>query len=396
MMRFQQRSASGVALLMVLTALALITAIVVEITYTSQLSATIVTNHRDGQRAYELARAAIRWSVFRLQLDNMLDQIPAVAQTNYGGRKDDLSEVQWAFPLMYPFATAALAGAPEEGSQPSETAKQASPSPATTEDGSFVTTLADESAKINLNDVGRGGPQGQQQPSGAMEVLENLLLSDRFRIYFKDKDHRTLLWAIEDWIDADSEINHLGGGIEDAEYETENRDHHVKNAPFYSLMEIRELRPMNDKLYRELLPFVTVYPFDARLPRYSTVPVTPMGKININTAPLEVIAALFNRAAMPDQQPRLQCAQQVVKYRKNVVFRTIPDLMTFLQQMCGAAPPGQGEPIISPRVQIILNVRSDTFLAEASGFAGNVGKTIRAVLSRQNPAQPKILHWKVL
>ncbi|HLG20187.1 MAG TPA: type II secretion system minor pseudopilin GspK [Bdellovibrionota bacterium] len=393
MTKLRTRDRRGVALLMVLTAIAIITAVVVEVTYTSQLSATIVTNHRDGQKAVELARAALRWSIFRIQLDNALDQVPAVANTNYGGRKDDLSEVQWAFPISYPFPTAALAaaGSPQEGSAIPTAQNLETP------DGSFVTVLSDESGKINLNDVGRGGPPGQQQPSAAMEILENLLLSDRFRIYFKGKDHRTLLWAIEDWIDSDSEINHLGGGIEDAEYQTVNHDHHVKNGPFYSVMEIRELAPMNDKLYRELLPFVTVYPFDARLPRISAAPVTAIGKINVNTAPLEVIAALFNREVFPEQQQRLECAQQVVKYRKNVVFRSIPDLMKFLEQSCGGAPAGQGAPsILSSRVQLYVNVRTDTFSTEATGLAGNVQKTIRAVISRQNPTQPKILYWKVL
>ncbi len=393
----------SIAILLVVITLTLISAIVVEINYKSQVSATVVVNRRDGEKAYELARAAVRWSVFRLQLDNLLDKIPVIPNTNYGGIKDDLSEVQWAVPLPYPLTGAALSdnekSSEDQNGDSSEEEKKAVATAAEL-GGSFVSAITDESSKINLNDVGSGGPAGNVRWSGAAEVLENLLLSYRFQRFFKGKDHRELLWAIDDWTDGDSEVNHLGGGVENAQYRGDDADIQIKNAPFYTVAEIRMLKPMTEDLYRELLPFVTVYPFDARLPRMNTAPASPVGRINVNTAPMEILAAIVSRQVLSEPRDRLECAQKLVKFRKNVVFRSVegtePSFLGALGQICGLqASQGGGLPY-SPTVRQILDVHSNTFSVEATGTANQSDKTIRAVVSRQDPAKPRILYWKVL
>jgi hypothetical protein len=94
----------------------------------------------------------------------------------------------------------------------------------------------------------------------------------------------------------------------------------------------------------------------------------------------------------PEPQQSLACAQQVVKYRKNIAFRQTSELTQFVQQNCGAEP----QKLFSPEVTQILRMRSDTFSTEATGVAGDTERTIRAVVSRQNPQQPKILYWKVI
>lgn len=381
---------------MVLATIAMITAIVAEIAYRSQVAATVVVNRRDDAKAYQLARAAFRWSLFRLQLDSSLDKIPEIPNTNYGGKKDDLTEIQWAIPLSYPFALGDLNQKDQEITEEIEAQAKQALNEASDIGGSFLSVITDESAKISLNDVGSGGPSGNIRWSAAAEVLENLLLSHRFKPYMKDKDHRELLWAIDDWTDANSEVNHLGGGIEDAEYIVDNASYHIKNGPFYTLSEIRLLKPVSEELFRELKPFVTVYPFNARLPRSSNTYVVPLARININTAPLEVIAALFNRSAMSNLRERLDCAQQFVKARQGIVFRKKKDFYAFLQQSCGASMGQGGTPaIINRSVDNILDVRSDLFSIEATGSAGKIEKTIHAVIWRRNPAKPRILFWKV-
>lgn len=389
-MRLPRRKSSGsVALILVVITIALITALVIEITFRSQVTASVVVNRRDSAKAYELARAAFHWSVFRLQLDSTLDRIPVIPGTNYGGKKDDLTEVQWAFPISYPF--------------PISAAPEMQPPTDTNIGGSFISVLTDESAKINLNNVGSANLPGNIKWSGAAAVLENLLLSPRFRRYFKAGDHRELLWAVDDWVDADSQVNHSGGGIEDVEYQVEGTKYHVKNAPFYTLSELHLLKPMTDDLYRELAPFVTIYPFNSRLPRFNTqLPLKP-SHININTAPLELIAAMFSNKVMNDWRERLACAQKVVEARNTMVFRsaksggTEPNLVGFVTRACrvGSEDP-EDDPVISPEVAQILDVSSDLFYTEATGVAGEMTKTIRAVISRQDPNQPQILYWKVI
>ena len=157
----------GIAILLVLGALMIISVIAIELTQRSQMAKQSVIGRRDAAKALELAKAAFRWSTFRLQLDTQLDQIPVIPNTNFGGKKDDFSEMQWNFPLTYPFPTNL---APDD----LDDLKNEQVASAESLEGSFVSSIADASAKINLNDVGIGGPPGQKVISGAAKVLQYL------------------------------------------------------------------------------------------------------------------------------------------------------------------------------------------------------------------------------
>lgn len=374
-------------MILVLISIAIISAVALDMNYRAQVSAKVVANRRDYLKAYELAKAAFRWSLFRLQLDASLDRIPAIPGTNYGGKKDDLMEIQWTMPMPYPFPNFGILGE-----------KQESPDP---EDGSFTTAITDESAKINLNDVGSGGIEGQRRVwSGASEVLENLLLLPRFHAVLGRQDHREVLWAIEDWTDADSVVNRLSGGVEDLEYKMDGVDYNVKNGPFYTKDELRLLKPMTEELIAELAPFVTVYPFNVNLPYVWTQKPQEAGKINVNTAPLELIAAVVSRSAIPDAKSRLMCAQQFLKSRATVAYRSIrgaePSFLAFLSKACGGSiESGAANPAVTPMVERVLSVSSDIFAVEAVGQVGTAEKTIQAVVSRLDPNQPKVQFWKV-
>jgi type II secretory pathway component PulK len=389
----------GVALLFVMGALMIIAIIAIELTQQSQMAKQTVIGKRDEAKAIELAKAAYRWSVFRLTLDTQLDAIPVIPGTNYGGKKDDLTEMQWTFPLTYPF--------PVPAGEPDEEMDDSAETLATQESlgGSFVTSLSDESARINLNDVGIGGPPGQKVVSGAAKVLSYLLSSPRFQKYFRYDQNgvNRVIHAIDDWTDSDTQINHLGGGDENQEYSTGDDPYQVKNMPFFALSELRRIEAIDLELLEELLPFVTVYPYDAKLPRVSTQPITPKGKINVNTAPVELLAALFSPQMMTSNRARLECAVAIANARALMAFRSVkpggtePSFLGFVQNNCevvqtqdenGAAS------IVEKEILAILDVRSDVFRVHALGISGNIQKTISAVVVRsQANVQP--VYWKV-
>ncbi|MCB0327079.1 MAG: general secretion pathway protein GspK [Bdellovibrionales bacterium] len=383
----------GVALIFVLGAITFIASIVIELNYRAQISKNMMLSQQDGNKAYELARAAYRWSIFRLALDNSMDKAPVIAGTNYGGKKDDLSEMQWAFPLSYPFPVTAV---PDENS---------GEAPAEISDigGSFLSAITDESAKINLNDVFSGGIGTSISYSGAARVLINLLASPRFRYYLDNEDILNVFHAIDDWTDSDTQVNHLGGADENIEHLPDGVDYKIKNGPFYSLAEIRLLKAIDDDFYQELLPFVTVYPFDAKTPRVSSSSPSAKGKININTAPVEILAALFSAKVVSSNRARLECAQKIALARTTQAFRGIskkdtqPNLITFVENACNAPDQDQVEEagaFIEKPVSDILSVRSDLFRIEAQGITEQMEKRIDAVVQREEK-KPKILYWKV-
>ncbi|MCB0272367.1 MAG: general secretion pathway protein GspK [Bdellovibrionales bacterium] len=378
----------------------IISVIAIELTQRSQMAKQSVIGRRDAAKALELAKAAFRWSTFRLQLDTQLDQIPVIPNTNFGGKKDDFSEMQWNFPLTYPFPTNL---APDD----LDDLKNEQVASAESLEGSFVSSIADASAKINLNDVGIGGPPGQKVISGAAKVLQYLLASPRFQKYFEyDSDQRIneFIYALDDYTDFDSQINHLGGGDENQEYQVKDFPYSVKNGPFYTLSEVNMLKVMNDEIFEELKPFITIYPFDASIPRVSSQPVIPKGKININTAPVELIAAMISPQAMTSNRDRLNCAMRFVQARNLLAFRSVkkggtePNAMNFFTEFCGAVD-SQVNPdapaFIEKQVLDILDVKSDVFEIQAIGISGNIEKTISAVVLRSKEGI-KTLYWKVL
>jgi len=389
------RKTSGIALIFVLGTVAVISIIAIEMAQKVQMAKMMVVERRDSVKALELAKAAFRWSLFRLQMDTTLDKVPAIPGTNYGGKKDDFSEIQWNFPLTYPFPVTSILT--QEGQENNTTPTDPG------EDGTFSSVITDESSKINLNDVGSSTIQSGTRWSGAASVLVNLLASPRFTRFFSPVTNVNILdipRAIDDWTDSDNQVNYIRGGDENTEYKIENGGYKIKNGPLYTIDEMRLLEPINYELLAELKPFVTVYPFNGRLPRISTQPISPLGKININTAPIEIIAALFSQSALPSNRGRLECAQNFAKMRMVSAFRSIkqgqqePNFMTFLQKSCGAEAGENAKTFIDREVLDSLDVSSDVFRIEATGFAGNIEKKIDAVVLRSGD-KPKILYWKV-
>ena len=397
----------GVALIFVLGTIAVISVIAIEMAQKVQMTKMMVVQRRDSTKAYELAKAGFRWSVFRLQLDQVLDQVPVIPGTNYGGKKDDMSEVQWTFPLQYPFPITNAAGKLDT---------EASALQGANGDGTFASSITDESSKINLNDVGSSTIQSVPKWSGAASVLVNLLSSPRFaKFYNNDSDAKILdiPHAIDDWTDFDNQVNYVHGGDENSEYKTDNAKYKIKNGPLYTIDEFKLLAPVTNPLFQELKPFITVYPFNAKLPRVATQPITPLGKININTAPVEVIAALFSQTGMSSNRARLECAQSFAKMRATVAFRSVkqggtePNFWTFLQKACGVsgstgttgtttgtASTATSNNFIDSSVLDILDVSSTVFRIEASGYVGDIEKRIEAVVLRSS-SKPIVLYWKV-
>lgn len=112
--------------------------------------------------------------------------------------------------------------------------------------------LEDEEAKFNINSI--ISPDGHTTDTFASESLKNLLQSLNIKPDVAD--------YIADWIDSDST-----GGYED----------NVKNAPLWSVEELKFVKGIDKETFDTINPFLTVY---------------GSGKININTAKLQVLISL--------------------------------------------------------------------------------------------------------
>jgi general secretion pathway protein K len=223
---------SGIALLVVLLAITLLTIVVIEFTDAAQVETHQAFSARNALQATYLARSGVNVGEALVIYDAML------AKTGGVNRGDTLQDV-WAGP--YP--------------------------PLPIGDGSAAIRVRDEARFLNLNDM-FSGSNVQADRKGVFDRLFASLGIDR-----------AVMVAIIDWMDEDGIPSVTPPGAEQAFYLSQPVPRRVRNGPLLTLRELLLVRGVTPAILARLEPFVTVLPPE----RF---------RVNINTAPAEVLRAL--------------------------------------------------------------------------------------------------------
>jgi len=195
------RSEGGIALMLVLWVVALLTIIAVGLTAAQKTESTLAANQIATARFRALAEAGINFTVL-----NLLAQSPLV-------QDDDLNSDLWVpdgFPRHWNFAGE-----------------------------SMQITVVNETSLIDLNKAGK-------------EMLTALLTAAGVPV----GEDEPLVDAILDWRDEND--LHLLNGAEDADYEDAGMPYGAKDGPFDSVEELRQVLGFGRDLYRKLAPVLTV------------------------------------------------------------------------------------------------------------------------------------------
>lgn len=121
--------------------------------------------------------------------------------------------------------------------------------------------LQDEESKINLNKAG-------------VDVIGRLLETAAGLTHSEAEE---LAYCIVDWRDPDSVFGHPQYGAEDSDYEDLSQPYASKDGDFEVYEEVLLVNKMNQEIFDKIKHFVTIY---------------GAGRINVNTAPREVLLAL--------------------------------------------------------------------------------------------------------
>ena len=141
--------------------------------------------------------------------------------------------------------------------------------------------IVDEQARINLNNL-------VLYPDKTVVGDEIEALRRLFRQLGLPED---LTNAIRDWADEDSEVS-VPDGAEDLEYLDRRPPYRSANRPLADINELYLISGFTEEIVNQLKPFVTA------LPKETTV--------NVNTAPPEVLAALFQDLSLDEARELLQ------------------------------------------------------------------------------------------
>ncbi len=172
----------------------------------------------------------------------------------------------------------------------------------------FEIKVVDEDSKINLNEPARGGAFGQARLAseliGLMGGPQNNPLFEGRDKDGQFSDRQAVCAAVIDWADPDSETyvcdpnnpTAQSAAAEDSFYELLKRPYSRKNAAFDSLEELHKLRGFNDDFW------ATFVEPDPDRPEKRTVTVWGQGTINVNTANPQTLLAFICSTA-PAAQP---------------------------------------------------------------------------------------------
>lgn len=271
----------GIALLLVLSAISILTIAIVEFIYNTQIEYRIAVNNKEKLQATYLAKSGLNLS--RLMLRYSKEAESMLEKAGDAGMNLKLEPLYRMMPLSSSMLRGIATGNSEEGGDAAAPAPQEGGTDTggmsdeikagvnfldqekaqkfLDFDGDFATEITEEQTKYDLNAISAMESTSPTYDRRKKELL-SILRHPRFKELFEDpdKDSADLVNALADWVDGNDQQNEFDGvtrGSEDHFYSHE--PYRPKNGKMLTLSEMRLVAGMNDQIYEQLKPFVTVY-----------------------------------------------------------------------------------------------------------------------------------------
>ena len=257
------RGKRGMALLLVLMIVALMTSLLTDLAFSTMVDMRLTETFRDSTRAYYLAKGGINAGRMILQADS--------------NRYDSLEESWSKGVINYPVG-----------------------------EGSVTIRIEDQDGKLSLNSMVNGNNPQTTMTDRFYRLLVVMELDNL-------ADPAELTAALIDWIDTGddpyAEIHTDGqslpvSGAEDIYYQSQAQPYKSKNGPLETLQELSLIKGFTPEVIKQISPHLAVNGSVA---------------VNINTASAEVLMAL-------DLQISDDTAQAIVDYRKTKPIKSIAQL----------------------------------------------------------------------
>ena len=281
----KQKNQRGMALLMVMIALIILTAMTADFMEGNKVYLQTAVTHRDSVKAEYLAKSGVNLSRLLLSVQSL----PMF--------KDALNFPFWQFAdmILEPFTAHQGEGSLAEdamGFNLDDAEGLGLP-----EGQEFTLNIVDEESKLNLNlGAHPTSPLKQLVFNSMMAMMEPEMYNSIFEgdDYRSDVTREEVICEIFDWADPDEDAC-TGGGGEEAYYSMTDPPYERKNAPFDSLQELHFVHGIGDDFWSA---FVEPDPLD---PSTRTFTIWGPGKVNINTAaPSTLVASLCMMATEPN------------------------------------------------------------------------------------------------
>ncbi|MBI4211651.1 MAG: general secretion pathway protein GspK [Deltaproteobacteria bacterium] len=424
----------GMALLMVLSSIAIITVAGVEFAYNTNVASHLASNERDRLQSYYLAKSALNLMLLELKYDRVFRQV--VTNQNLGQflkEKANLPLCQ-QFPLSTSLIRMVFVGGgggeegrqeavPEtseaiEGAQAAASLGQEAEAKAFLDfEGDFEGECIDESTKFNLNVFANLNPEERTIVEGKQNLytqfkqeLLKILKHPKYTTLFElsETTPEEAVRNIADWVDTNEQINDRDGstsGSEHSLYERMGVPYKTKSDKFLSPQEIHLVAGVNDDWFSPMKDLFTIY---------------GDGKINICSANDDLVKAIIQTyiEATPGLPPvRLHDTEVMDRLTAavteactsggvgdQIVDAVESKLRAALTAAEGETPSPEGVPNQAPGaaqfstgLNSFVTANSRYFTLNLTGRAGDTTTKISVVVNTEDsdPKRWSFLYWKV-
>ncbi len=285
----KNKNERGVALLLVLSAVMILTTALLEFIYTERVNYQLAVNAKQRLQAYYLARSALNFSKLLLKYHKQTEK--TLASAGETAQSLMTEPIYKMLPLSSDLIRGVLSGGITEldtsaGKEAADSGADTTLEPTGNEeekntsvkldmsgiasdkaseflsfDGDFLAEITEEQSKYDLNKI-----YNTVSTSAAYDQRKKLLLSllllPKFQKDFEnqDQDAPKLVHALADWVDQNgivNEFDNVSRGNEDSAYQDVN--YKPKNGKMLTLSETRLVSGMNDDILSHLKDDVTLY-----------------------------------------------------------------------------------------------------------------------------------------
>jgi len=283
----------GIALLLVLSSLVILTTAIVQFAYTEHINYQLAVNAKERLQAYYLARSAVQFSKVMLVAQKQAE----TEKAKFGAAAEgyDFEPIYKQYPLSSELMKQAISGElnqlldDSQGSEETDDTADAGDEDKKDEEedrpigdimdmdagdsikvsdaakeftnfkGEFLAEISEENAKYDLNKVASlvsTSPSYDQRK----KLLQALLMQEKYKDLFENQaqDSEALVHALADWVDQNDTVNEYEN-IQRGSEDSGDKDYPVKNGKMLTLSEVRLVKGMNDDIFGKLKDFVTVY-----------------------------------------------------------------------------------------------------------------------------------------
>lgn len=389
---------------MVVAVVAMLTVVVTEVVHTAGVRIQLAANQRDEAKAEALAAGGVQFYRLVLIASRQLEGSPMMKLLNDllmgSGLAPINSDALWQ--LIPSVSTGVLRLVLAAGGDGDDAEKLAASGDLTQEqidetrergrlkkafldfDGDFASSVRDEDGRVFVGRLpGTDLPTLMQDHSA--RLLLGLMSSRAESDYLRERDLEAweLIGNLADWTDLDD--NRVWrGGRETQLYERGPGDltYLPKNGPFDTVEEIRLVEGWHtDEAWRRYGQHLTIY---------------GSGRVNINTAPRKVLAALIRSHCQG------QIGDDALEYLLDVIqtYLTTSPLLgggsftqpsTFVQFLTQNAPCP-----IDPAIETAIKTRSTVFRVTSKGQVGKATAEIEAVFDfERNNRLGRVMYWRI-